>query len=218
MRHAILYLGSRPRGRASPRVISDPNRSVAGTTTGVQVLGSYGPARAVLSRIARAVMAAAVLVGVLVVGVAPAGAQSSDSGLAPEVIVVEGRGFGHGNGLSQWGALGYAVDYSWTSDRIVGHYYSNTTLTDEAERDVWVHLTRNRGDLLVTSASAFSVADRDFSGGSVVRVGVSGGDFFVRSDSGCGSRGNLVDDDLGIKRRGDRYVEVLPANGDYRLD
>ena len=164
-------------------------------------------------------MAAAVLAGVLVVGVAPAGAQSSGSGLAPEVIVVEGRGFGHGNGLSQWGALGYALDYSWTSDRIVGHYYSNTTLTDVAERDIWVHLTRNRGDLLVTSASAFSVADRDFSGGSVVRVGVSGGDFFVRSNSGCGSRGDLVDDGLAASsRRGDRYVEVLPANGDYGLD
>ena len=164
-------------------------------------------------------MAAAVLVGVLGVGVAPAGAQSSGSGLAPEVIVVEGRGFGHGNGLSQWGALGYALDYSWTSDRIVGHYYSNTTLTDVAERDIWVHLTRNRGDLLVTSASEFSVADRDFSGRTVVRVGVSGGDFFVRSGSGCGSRGDLVDDDLGASsRRGDRYVEVLPANGDYRLD
>ncbi|WP_420446715.1 SpoIID/LytB domain-containing protein [Candidatus Poriferisodalis sp.] len=172
-----------------------------------------------LARGAQAFVAAVVLAGVLAVMTPDAGAQSTGNQLAPEVISVEGRGFGHGNGLSQWGALGYALDYGWTSDRIVGHYYSNTSLTDIAERDIWVHLTRNRGDLLVTSESAFSVAGEDFSGGTVLRVGVSGGDFSVRSNSGCGTRGSLVVDGLtASSRRGDRYVEVLPSSDDYGVD
>ncbi|WP_419552460.1 SpoIID/LytB domain-containing protein [Candidatus Poriferisodalis sp.] len=171
------------------------------------------------TRAIRAIVAAAVLAATLAVAAPSAGAQQNEYRLAPDVIIVEGRGFGHGNGLSQWGALGYALDYGWTSERILGHYYSNTSQTDIAERDIWVHLTRNRGDLLVTSESAFSIAGRDFGGGAVARVGVSGGDFWVRSNSGCGARGNLVADGLtASSRRGDRFVEVLPSNDDFGVD
>lgn len=42
------------------------------------------------------------------------------------VLDLAGRGFGHGYGLSQWGAYGYAVDVGWTADQIVGHYYAGT--------------------------------------------------------------------------------------------
>ncbi|WP_419922510.1 SpoIID/LytB domain-containing protein [Candidatus Poriferisodalis sp.] len=157
-------------------------------------------------------MTAAALVAVA----PPAQAQT---GGAPDVIIVEGRGFGHGNGLSQWGALGYAVDHRWTSDRIVGHYYSNTALETIDERDIWVHLTRNDGDLLVTSGSSFTVAGHSFGGGTVVRVSVSGGDFSVRSNSGCGRRGDLVADGLSTSSRsGDRYVEAVPDHDDYGVD
>jgi SpoIID/LytB domain protein len=41
-------------------------------------------------------------------------------------VVLDGHGYGHGFGLSQWGAYGYAVDYGWTSAQIVDHYYGNT--------------------------------------------------------------------------------------------
>lgn len=43
------------------------------------------------------------------------------------VVALEGRGYGHGFGLSQWGAYGYAVDYGWNATRILDHYYGNTT-------------------------------------------------------------------------------------------
>ncbi len=41
-------------------------------------------------------------------------------------FVVEGTGHGHGRGMSQWGAYGYAVDHGWTSDQILNHYYGGT--------------------------------------------------------------------------------------------
>jgi stage II sporulation protein D len=46
---------------------------------------------------------------------------------ASSVVVLSGHGWGHGLGLSQWGAYGYAK-HGWTFDRILGHYYSGTTL------------------------------------------------------------------------------------------
>jgi SpoIID/LytB domain protein len=41
-------------------------------------------------------------------------------------LVITGHGYGHGRGLGQWGAFGYAVDKGWDYRRILGHYYSNT--------------------------------------------------------------------------------------------
>ena len=46
---------------------------------------------------------------------------------ASSVVAVSGHGWGHGLGLSQWGAYGYAK-HGWTYDRILAHYYPGTTL------------------------------------------------------------------------------------------
>jgi len=46
---------------------------------------------------------------------------------ASSVVVFNGHGWGHGLGLSQWGAFGYAK-HGWTFDRILAHYYTGTTL------------------------------------------------------------------------------------------
>ena len=40
---------------------------------------------------------------------------------------VSGHGWGHGVGLAQYGAYGYAL-HGWTYDRIVKHYYTGTTI------------------------------------------------------------------------------------------
>ena len=46
---------------------------------------------------------------------------------SPTVLVFDGHGYGHGVGLAQWGAYGYAL-HGWTYDRILAHYYTGTTL------------------------------------------------------------------------------------------
>ena len=50
-------------------------------------------------------------------------------------VVVDGTGFGHGRGMSQWGAYGWAVDYGATWDQIVEHYYRGTVMGDIASTD-----------------------------------------------------------------------------------
>ena len=46
---------------------------------------------------------------------------------AKAVLVLDGHGWGHGLGMSQWGAYGYAK-HGWSYDRILAHYYPGTTL------------------------------------------------------------------------------------------
>jgi SpoIID/LytB domain protein len=58
---------------------------------------------------------------------------------APSVIVLSGHGWGHGLGLSQWGAYGYAK-HGWTFDRILAHYYQGTTLGEATVSTVRVLL------------------------------------------------------------------------------
>lgn len=41
-------------------------------------------------------------------------------------VTIDGHGNGHGYGLSQWGAYGYAVDHGWTWTQILDHYYGGT--------------------------------------------------------------------------------------------
>ncbi|HUA11478.1 MAG TPA: SpoIID/LytB domain-containing protein [Solirubrobacteraceae bacterium] len=50
-----------------------------------------------------------------------------------ENLVVEGAGWGHGVGMSQWGALGYAR-HGYSDRQILAHYYSGTSLGSVSER------------------------------------------------------------------------------------
>ncbi len=45
-------------------------------------------------------------------------------------VVVEGTGYGHGRGMSQWGAYGWAVDQGWNWVQILDHYYGGTVMSD----------------------------------------------------------------------------------------
>jgi stage II sporulation protein D len=53
--------------------------------------------------------------------------------------VVNGAGFGHGVGMSQYGAYGYAK-HGVTYDQILTHYYTGTTIGTTADRSVRVLL------------------------------------------------------------------------------
>ena len=76
---------------------------------------------------------------------------------APSALVVSGHGWGHGLGLSQWGAYGYAK-HGWTYDRILAHYYTGTTLGDAKVASVRVLLASAK-QVAVESASPWTVVD-----------------------------------------------------------
>lgn len=49
--------------------------------------------------------------------------QQTSSGLPPSALVVHGRGNGHGRGMSQWGAFGWATTRGFTWQQIIDFYY-----------------------------------------------------------------------------------------------
>jgi stage II sporulation protein D len=84
---------------------------------------------------------------------------SAAGALAAPVFFVDGRGWGHGIGMAQYGAQGFATrdgrPYTW----ILSHYYRGTTLGQTPVTLVRVLLADDRSTLSVGSDTAFSVTD-----------------------------------------------------------
>jgi stage II sporulation protein D len=73
-------------------------------------------------------------------------------------FVIKGKGWGHGIGMAQYGAYGYAQhgrNYAW----ILDHYYPGTTLGTAGVARARVLLARNVGSLSIGSGNAFTARD-----------------------------------------------------------
>lgn len=72
-------------------------------------------------------------------------------------VIIIGRGWGHGVGMSQWGAHGLASQGATYSD-ILGHYYTGVSLaTLETQRPISVGVSWGEGE--VRASGAFSIVD-----------------------------------------------------------
>jgi stage II sporulation protein D len=77
---------------------------------------------------------------------------------ASSTLVITGHGYGHGVGMSQWGAYGYAL-HGWSADKILAHYYSGTTVGTAPTQIVRVLLQEADGKVALGSAGAWSLVD-----------------------------------------------------------
>ncbi len=77
---------------------------------------------------------------------------------AGTVFLLDGRGWGHGVGLSQWGAEGYARN-GFSYQQILAHYYPHTVLTAVHPRPVRVLLARGQRAVRIGSTAPFLVVD-----------------------------------------------------------
>jgi stage II sporulation protein D len=73
-------------------------------------------------------------------------------------FLVSGRGWGHGVGMSQYGALGYAQE-GWTHDQILGHYYTGAELGPSPVARVRVLVAEAKPSVTIRSAAPFRVRD-----------------------------------------------------------
>jgi SpoIID/LytB domain protein len=108
---------------------------------------------------------------------------------------VRGAGWGHGIGLSQWGAYGFArqgYDYK----RILAHYYTGTRVTRGGTSVVRVLLQANRSTVSFTGATRAS--GRGLKEESVYKATRDGTNVVLRSESG---------------RALARYSDILPLSG-----
>src|SRR5262249_6740052 len=129
--------------------------------SGPQMLVTLSPSRLRQTRAARLAgrgLALLLLVSLLGVLASPsASADSSASSRTGRALVGTGHGFGHGVGLSQWGAEERAAA-GQTFQQILSFYYPGTELKTVAGADVRVWLA-SRPKLQVGSQAAFTVRD-----------------------------------------------------------
>src|ERR1044072_7682774 len=90
----------------------------------------------------------------LVAALALPGAASAGT-----VFLLDGRGWGHGVGMSQWGAEGYAR-HGYDYKQILAHCYRSTSLAVVHPRPVRVLLVRDQHAISVGSAGRVVVLRR----------------------------------------------------------
>jgi len=92
---------------------------------------------------------------------------AAPAALAAPVFLVDGRGWGHGIGMPQYGAQGYATRDGRTFDWILAHYYRGTALARSGVSGVRVLLAEGRTSVAVGSRAAFTLTD---AGGRAIRL------------------------------------------------
>ncbi len=113
----------------------------------------------------------ALALGALALGAAAgtSAAQTPTSPAADASFTFEGRGWGHGVGMSQYGARGRALA-GWDAARILRHYYQGVRLTVVPRRSIRVLLSPRRTRAAVTSATPWRAIGRRPNGRRVTRL------------------------------------------------
>lgn len=83
--------------------------------------------------------------------------------LADSVFTITGHGWGHGVGMGQYGAQGYALN-GWTHDRILARYYTGTALGQAPPQDVRVLLQDGRQQVVASSDAGLVISDEGGAG------------------------------------------------------
>jgi len=113
---------------------------------------------------------------------------------ADAIFSIDGRGWGHGIGLSQYGSLGYARQGK-TYDWILAHYFKSTTLATreqptvkvdidagKAARSAWRISAGSAGATLTVSDYSGGLPSVDVTGGVSVWLMFESGDAVLRRD------------------------------------
>jgi SpoIID/LytB domain protein len=100
----------------------------------------------------------AILAVVLVSAGSAAGQQTPSSFYGEAVFVVSGRGYGHGVGMSQYGAYGQALA-GRTYEQILAHYYTGTQIGKAGRKELRVLLAEGRRAVTVSSAVPYTAVD-----------------------------------------------------------
>ena len=112
---------------------------------------------------------------------------------APSTITLSGHGWGHGRGMGQYGAQGYATLFGWSSAQILDHFYGGTVAAGvPANQAISVRLTAYEGvDIAVTSNAPFVVNGFLQPAGNAVFMRADGaGNYFINgATGGCSGAG-----------------------------
>ncbi|HEY8721626.1 SpoIID/LytB domain-containing protein [Pengzhenrongella sp.] len=103
-----------------------------------------------------------------------------------------GHGWGHGRGMGQYGALGYALNYNSSSESILDHFYGGTTAATIAPPEMSVELLAHSGQPLIVTGLSLQIRNLvpnpvvdTFVGPGAVRMTVSGSSVIAQKGPGC---------------------------------
>ena len=138
-------------------------------------------------------LALAVLAALALPAGSVAAAPSARAAEPGATVGFSGHGWGHGRGLGQWGALGYAADQGWSHERILDHYYGGTTAGTVPDVDLTVRLTALDGapSIAITSAAPFRVDGYALGGGDAAVFTRSGDGWTMTGRPGGCNGANL---------------------------
>src|SRR3954453_23705052 len=111
-------------------------------------------ARSLVIALAAAAVSAGSATGASVCGTGCVAAPAGSGAL----FLFSGHGWGHGVGMSQYGAYGYA-QHGATYQEILAHYYPGTTLGPAPVSTIRVLLADRRKTLTLSSQSDFTIRD-----------------------------------------------------------
>jgi stage II sporulation protein D len=128
-----------------------PDAPPAGTTTGA---ATTVPTAATIATTATTATTSTAAITPTTTTAAPVQVTSA----AASALVIDGHGWGHGMGMAQWGADGYA-QHGWTYTQILEHYYQGTTVARGPSPTVRVLLLEGRRRVTLESASPWTLVD-----------------------------------------------------------
>ncbi|MGA1144428.1 MAG: peptidoglycan-binding protein [Ilumatobacteraceae bacterium] len=87
-------------------------------------------------------------------------------GQLPGGVIIYGRGFGHGRGLSQYGAYGWATVHGWSWEQILDFYYGGATGNSRSnleapnqEMTTWLSAMNNRQTGVVSDSGTMRLLE-----------------------------------------------------------
>jgi stage II sporulation protein D len=101
---------------------------------------------------------AVLAIALTVTAASASGQQTPSSSYGEAVFVVSGHGWGHGVGMSQYGAYGQALA-GRTYRQILAYYYSGTTIGKAGRKQVRVLLAEGRRAVNIASAKPLTAVD-----------------------------------------------------------
>ena len=96
-----------------------------------------------------------------------------------------GHGWGHGRGMGQYGALGYAVNFGWSSAQILDHFYGGTVASTAGNPEMTVELLGLTGRDTIVTGSGLAINRVPVGPAALIRR-TAAGTFQVYTAPGCG--------------------------------
>ncbi len=121
-----------------------------------------------------------------VVSLVAIGLPTTTAQAASGDVTFVGHGWGHGRGMGQYGALGYALNSGWSSAQILNHFYGGTGTKNVGNPEMTVELLAHSGKPLVVTGTGLKVNTVTV-GAAAVRLTLSGSNVIAARGTGCGS-------------------------------